>query len=144
MSASAADDVFGRLVHARLRAAIGSRVAWAVSGGAPLSGRLGHFFRGAGITFLEGWGLTETARPVTFNLLGAQRIGSVGLPLPPGDSEAGSAGLAPRSGVNREFARIGTQSLPRPASGAFPADMVGVGQHQPAVDQRRDFGAPVR
>jgi long-chain acyl-CoA synthetase len=74
--------VFGRLVYARLRAAIGGQVAWAVSGGAPLSRQLGHFFRGAGITILEGWGLTETAGPVTFNLPGAQRIGSVGLPLP--------------------------------------------------------------
>ena len=74
--------VFGRLVYARLRAAVGGEVAWAISGGAPLSSRLGHFFRGAGITILEGWGLTETAGPVTFNLPGAQRIGSVGLPLP--------------------------------------------------------------
>jgi long-chain acyl-CoA synthetase len=74
--------VFDRLVYAQLRAAIGGQVAWAISGGAPLSGRLGHFFRGAGITILEGWGLTETAGPVTMNLPGAQRIGSVGLPLP--------------------------------------------------------------
>lgn len=57
-------------------------MAWAVSGGAPLSERLGHFFRGAGITILEGWGLTETAGPVTMNLPAAQRIGSVGQPLP--------------------------------------------------------------
>ena len=48
----------------------------------PAERQLGHFFRGAGITILEGWGLTETAGPVTFNLPGAQRIGSVGLPLP--------------------------------------------------------------
>jgi long-chain acyl-CoA synthetase len=73
---------FGRLVYARLRAAVGGQVAWAVSGGAPLSPQLGHFFRGAGITILEGWGLTETAGPVTMNLPGAQRIGSVGVPLP--------------------------------------------------------------
>jgi long-chain acyl-CoA synthetase len=74
--------VFGRLVYPRLRAAIGGRVAWAISGGAPLSDQLGHFFRGAGITILEGWGLTETTGPVTMNLPSAQRIGSVGLPLP--------------------------------------------------------------
>ena len=74
--------VFGRLVYPRLRAAIGGQVAWAISGGAPLSPELAHFFRGAGITILEGWGLTETAGPVTMNLPGAERIGSVGLPLP--------------------------------------------------------------
>ena len=54
-----------------LCAVVGGEVAWAVSDGAPLSGRLGHFFGGAGITILEGWGLTETAGPVTFNLPGA-------------------------------------------------------------------------
>ena len=74
--------MFGRLVYARLRATVGGHVAWAVRGGAPLGGRLGHFFRGAGITILEGWGMTETSGPVTFNLPGAQRIGSVGVPLP--------------------------------------------------------------
>jgi len=74
--------VFGRLVYARLRAAVGGRVAWSISGGAPLSPQLAHFFRGAGITVLEGWGLTETTGPVTMNLPRRQRIGSAGLPLP--------------------------------------------------------------
>ncbi len=73
---------FGRLVYARLRAALGGRVAWAISGGAPLSTDLGHFLCGAGITVMEGWGLTETTGPVTMNPPGAQRMGSVGLPLP--------------------------------------------------------------
>jgi long-chain acyl-CoA synthetase len=71
-----------RPVYARLRAGLGGRVAWAISGGAPLGPDLGHFWRGAGIAVLEGWGLTETTGPVTMNQPGAQRIGSVGLPLP--------------------------------------------------------------
>jgi len=74
--------VFGRLVYARLRAGLGGQVAWVISGGAPLSTDLGHFLRGAGITVMEGWGLTEAAGPVTMNPPGEQRIGSVGLPLP--------------------------------------------------------------
>jgi long-chain acyl-CoA synthetase len=74
--------VFGRLIYRRLREAVGGRVAWAISGGAPLNEDLAHFFRGAGITILEGWGLTETTAAVTMNLPGAQRIGSVGQPLP--------------------------------------------------------------
>ena len=74
--------VFGRLVYARLRAALGGQVAWAISGGAPLNQELGHFLRGAGITVMEGWGLTETAGPVTMNRPAVQRIGSAGLPLP--------------------------------------------------------------
>ena len=84
--------MFGRLVYPRLRGAIGGQVAWAISGGAPLSQELGHFFRGAGITILEGWGLTETAGPVTMNLPGSERIGSVGLPLPGCDVRAAADG----------------------------------------------------
>jgi long-chain acyl-CoA synthetase len=74
--------VFDRLVYTRLRAATGGRVAGAVSGGAPLGPRLGHFFRGAGIPVLEGWGLTETTAPATVNTLRRNRIGTVGRPLP--------------------------------------------------------------
>lgn len=74
--------VYDRLVYAKLRAALGGRVTYACSGGAPLGSRLGHFLRGAGITILEGWGLTETSAAVTLNLPGEQRIGTVGPPLP--------------------------------------------------------------
>ncbi len=71
-----------RLVYRRLRAALGGRVGYAISGGAPLGVRLGHFFRGAGITVLEGYGLTETSAAATVNLPQAQKIGTVGPPLP--------------------------------------------------------------
>ena len=74
--------VFDRLVYRKLRAAMGGRIRYAVSGGAPLGARLGHFFRGAGITVLEGYGLTETSAPSTVNLPTDIRIGSVGKPLP--------------------------------------------------------------
>jgi len=74
--------VFSRPVYARLRAGLGGRVAWVISGGAPLDEDLGHFLHGAGLTVVEGWGLTETAGPITVNRPALQRIGSVGLPLP--------------------------------------------------------------
>jgi long-chain acyl-CoA synthetase len=74
--------VFDRLVYSKLRAALGGRVDYIVSGGAPLGERLGHFFRGIGINPLEGYGLTETCAGVTLNLPGQQRIGTVGRPLP--------------------------------------------------------------
>jgi long-chain acyl-CoA synthetase len=74
--------LFDRLVYGKLRAALGGDVRWAVSGGAPLGARLGHFFRGIGITILEGYGLTETCAGVTMNLPDRQRIGSVGRPVP--------------------------------------------------------------
>ncbi len=74
--------LFDRLVYAKLRAAVGGKVAYAVSGGAPLGERLGHFFRGAGITILEGYGLTETTAAATVNRPSRNKIGTVGLPLP--------------------------------------------------------------
>jgi long-chain acyl-CoA synthetase len=74
--------LFDRLVYSRLRAAVGGRVQYAVSGGAPLGERLGHFFRGAGITVLEGYGLTETSAAATVNNPKRNKIGTVGLPLP--------------------------------------------------------------
>jgi long-chain acyl-CoA synthetase len=63
---------------------MGGRIEYAVSGGAPLGARLGHFFRGAGITILEGYGLTETSAGATINRPDAIRVGSVGQPIPGG------------------------------------------------------------
>jgi long-chain acyl-CoA synthetase len=74
--------LFDRLVYVKLRAALGGHVEYAVSGGAPLGSRLGHFYRGIGIVVLEGYGLTETTAPSTVNRPAAIKIGSVGLPLP--------------------------------------------------------------
>ncbi len=74
--------LFDRLVYSKLRAAVGGRVTYAVSGGAPLGERLAHFFRGTGLPVLEGYGLTETTAAVAVNLPDAQRIGTVGRPIP--------------------------------------------------------------
>ena len=74
--------LFDKLVFSKIRAAVGGRVEAAISGGAPLGARLGHFYRGAGITILEGYGLTETTAGATLNLTGALRVGSVGKPIP--------------------------------------------------------------
>jgi long-chain acyl-CoA synthetase len=76
--------LFDRLVYGKLRAALGGRTQWAVSGGAPLGARLGHFFRGIGVTILEGYGLTETTAAATFNTPRQLRIGTVGRPFPGG------------------------------------------------------------
>jgi long-chain acyl-CoA synthetase len=74
--------LFDKLVYSKIRTGIGGRVEAAISGGAPLGARLGHFYRGAGITVLEGYGLTETTAGATLNLTSALRIGSVGKPVP--------------------------------------------------------------
>jgi long-chain acyl-CoA synthetase len=74
--------LFDKLVYSKIRAGLGGRCVNAISGGAALGERLGHFFRGAGITVLEGYGLTETSAGATLNLKDAQRVGSVGRPVP--------------------------------------------------------------
>jgi long-chain acyl-CoA synthetase len=74
--------VFDRLVYGKLRAALGGKARLAISGGAALSERLGHFFRGIGVTVLEGYGLTETSPAVAVNRPERQKIGTVGQPLP--------------------------------------------------------------
>ena len=72
----------GALVHRKLRAALGGRAEFAVSGGAPLGERLGHFYRGIGVHVLEGYGLTETAAATAVNRPSLTKIGTVGPPMP--------------------------------------------------------------
>jgi long-chain acyl-CoA synthetase len=74
--------IFDKLVYSKIRTGMGGNVEAAISGGAPLGVRLGHFYRGAGVTILEGYGLTETTAGATLNLFGAHRVGSVGKPVP--------------------------------------------------------------
>ena len=74
--------LFDRLVYSKLKAAMGGRVVYAVSGSAPLGLRLGHFFRSMGIRILEGYGLTETTAPATVNLVSKFKIGTTGPALP--------------------------------------------------------------
>ena len=77
--------LFDRLVYHKLRAALGGDCHASVSGGAPLGARLGHFYRGVGLTVYEGYGLTETSAAITVNQIGALKIGTVGK-LVPGNS----------------------------------------------------------
>jgi len=70
------------LVLHKLRKVLGGRAEWAISGGAPLGERLGHFYRGLGLRVLEGYGLTETTAPATVNVPARSKIGTVGPPLP--------------------------------------------------------------
>ncbi|GAA3648794.1 AMP-dependent synthetase/ligase [Microbacterium marinilacus] len=75
-------SLFDRLVYSKLRALMGGRVTYAVSGSAPLGPRLGHFFHSLGIKILEGYGLTETTAPASVNLPGKIKVGTVGPALP--------------------------------------------------------------
>ncbi|WP_029068749.1 AMP-dependent synthetase/ligase [Jonesia quinghaiensis] len=70
------------LVFSKLRALLGGHAEYAISGGAPLGERLGHFYRGIGLTILEGYGLTETCAPTVVNRPSLVKIGTVGAPFP--------------------------------------------------------------
>lgn len=77
--------VFDKLVYGKLRAALGGECRAAISGGAPLGARLGHFYRGVGLSIYEGYGLTETSAAITVNRVNDLKVGSVGK-LMPGNS----------------------------------------------------------
>jgi long-chain acyl-CoA synthetase len=92
--------LFDKLVYTRIRAALGGRCLGAISGGAPLGERLGHFFRGIGVTVFEGYGLTETTAAASVNYDEAIKIGTVGRPLPGVDARIGDDGeLLLRGGI---------------------------------------------
>lgn len=82
LALTAGHAVFDRLVYPKLRRLLGGRVRYALSAASPLKPEDAHFFRGAGITVLEGYGLSETTAPCTANTPARTRVGSVGVPLP--------------------------------------------------------------
>jgi long-chain acyl-CoA synthetase len=94
-------EIYDRLVYRKLRAAVGGQVRYSVSGGGALGERLGHFFRGAGITIIEGYGLTETTAAATVNRPGRNKIGTVGQPLPGVSARIAEDGEILLTGLNR-------------------------------------------
>ena len=74
--------LFDRLFYARLRTLMGGRLDYLLSGAAALDAELSLFFRGLGLPVIEGYGLTETTAPLTGNMPGSIRAGSVGVPMP--------------------------------------------------------------
>lgn len=92
--------VFDKLVYGKLRAALGGNCHSAISGGAPLGARLGHFYRGVGLAIYEGYGLTETSAAITVNRVDDLKVGSVGKLVPGNSMRLGDDGeLLVKGGV---------------------------------------------
>ena len=72
-----------RLVYSKILQLVGGNAHYIISGGAPLSQRLAHFYTGLGLPVLEGYGLTETVGPLSVNTPRLSKIGTVGPALPP-------------------------------------------------------------
>lgn len=103
--ASVRRRLFEVLFYRRLRAVMGGRVDYILSGGARLDPEVSLFFRGIGVPVIEGYGLTETTAPLTGNLPGDIRAGTVGRPLPGSTVRIGDDGeiLAKGIGVFRGY-----------------------------------------
>ena len=116
--------LFDVLVYRRLRAALGGRVRAAVSGSAPLTALLGHFFRGIGLPVLEGYGLTETTAAISVNTLSAHGSAPSGGPSRARPSGSGTTGRSSSAVPSCSAATTTTRTPPTrrwPTAGSAPA-----------------------
>lgn len=111
--------LFNKVLYPKLRAVLGGNVRYTISGASALNPDLAHFFRGAGLGLLEGYGLTETTAPAAVNLADEVRVGTVGLPIPGTTIRIAPDGEVLVKGIG-VFA--GYHNNPEASAGAFDAD----------------------
>lgn len=75
-------EFYNRLVYSKLRAAMGGKLKYAVSGGGRLHPRYGHFYHAVGVQVVEGYGMTETTAPLSVGRIRHFDIGNVGTLIP--------------------------------------------------------------
>lgn len=92
--------VADKLVLSKVRAVLGPKIQYIVVGGAALVPDLGNFFRGAGITVLQGYGLSETTGPIAVQLSQDSPMGCVGAVLPGNSVKISSDGEILLKGVS--------------------------------------------
>lgn len=108
-----------KAVLSKIRAALGGQLTHALSGGAPLGERLAHFYRGCGLTVVEGYGLTETSAPITINQPKAVKIGTVGLVMPGVEVKVAEDGEILSRGVNT---MVGYHNAPEATAATIDSD----------------------
>lgn len=108
-----------RLVYRKIRAGLGGRLRYAMSGASALPRRLAHLFNGMGIRVLEGYGLTETAAPANLNPPDRIKPGTVGPPIPGVIETLTEDGEILIKGPN---VFIGYNNLPEETKSAFTED----------------------
>lgn len=74
-------DLSYKLVYQNIYKQLGGKIRFFVSGGAPLNSEIFYFFERAGITILEGYGLTETVAPCCLNPIRRPIVATVGIPM---------------------------------------------------------------
>ncbi len=107
------------LVYQKIRKLLGGNADYIISGGAPLSQRLAHFYTGAGVQVLEGYGLTETVGPASVNTPRLSKIGTVGPPLAPAAVRISDEGEILVTGPS---VFIGYHNAPDATAAAFTED----------------------
>ncbi|MFJ6417874.1 AMP-dependent synthetase/ligase [Paeniglutamicibacter sp. NPDC091659] len=111
--------LFNKVLYPKLRAVLGGHARYTISGASELNADLAHFFRGAGLGLLEGYGLTETTAPATVNMADDVRVGTVGIPIPGTTIRIAPDGEVLVKGIG-VFA--GYHNNPEASAGAFDAD----------------------